>query len=84
MKHTTDLFGNKVSLEEPKVKGNPMVALHGEQRPFKCAECAHLYYKQFSKKYYKCALRKNTNGPATDHQVNWPACGKFKLKIKQV
>lgn len=56
-----------------------MIFVHGEKRPFKCKECRHLYYKQFSKRYYKCAHRKDTNGPATDHKVNWPACGLFEF-----
>ncbi|WP_244410570.1 hypothetical protein [Parageobacillus thermoglucosidasius] len=48
-----------------------------DQKEMKCKHCQHLFYKQFSNKYWKCALRQNTNGPATDHRVNWRACGRF-------
>jgi len=29
------------------------------------------------KRYYKCVQRRITAGLATDHRVNWPACGEF-------
>lgn len=28
--------------------------------------------------YWKCDLRRYSHGPATDHRVNWPACGKYE------
>lgn len=56
---------------------NPMVNLFGIKKNKKCKTCVYLFCKKFSKNYYKCALRKNTNGPATDHRVNWNACNKY-------
>ena len=58
---------------------NPMVRAYGLLEPKqKCKKCKYLYGKQYSKVYYKCELRSNTNGSATDHRVNWPACKKFE------
>jgi hypothetical protein len=66
-----------VPIDESKLD-NPMVKAYGYgPRDKKCKHCAHLFYKQFSKRYYKCALRENTNGPATDQRVNWNACARF-------
>jgi hypothetical protein len=44
----------------------------------KCKECHHLTALHYANTYYKCDLRQNTNGPSTDHRVNWRACSKFK------
>lgn len=58
---------------------NPCVDVYGKgPEGKKCKDCIHLYAKQYSKRYYKCELRKNTNGPRTDHRVYWPACGKHE------
>lgn len=79
-----DLFGNiipdqKVKLK-PFEKGNPCIRVYGAGPEGKrCKHCAHLYVKTYSNRYFKCDLRKNTNGPATDHKMNWAACAKFEL-----
>lgn len=58
---------------------NPMVMTYGKlPGNRKCKTCSHLFYKRFANKYYKCELRKNTGGPATDHRVNWDACNKYQ------
>lgn len=80
-----DLFGNKLPDQmdpekAPATKVNPMCYAFGELPGFKCKDCTHLFFKQFARRYYKCELRKNTDGAATDHQVNWPACKKFMRK----
>lgn len=68
---------------EPKLyatapKANPCVRIFGPgPEGVKCKDCAHLWRKRFSRTYYKCDLRGNTNGPGTDHRVNWPACSQF-------
>ena len=68
-----------VPIDESKSDKNPMVQVYGYGPEGKrCKHCKYLYYKQFANKYYKCGLRVNTNGPATDHRVNWSACGKFE------
>lgn len=57
---------------------NPLIALHGPgPQGAKCKTCAHLRINQCSKRYYKCALRRISNSPATDHKVRWDACGKY-------
>lgn len=43
-----------------------------------CRGCARLITKEFhNRTYYKCELRGDTNGKATDHRVSWPACAKY-------
>ena len=44
----------------------------------RCKHCKHLFVKRMGNKYFKCALRQNTNGPATDHRMNYQACWKFE------
>jgi hypothetical protein len=44
----------------------------------RCKQCDHMIIKRYAGKYFKCSLRYNTNGPATDHRANWLACSKFK------
>lgn len=57
---------------------NPCVRLHGLAEPAaKCKTCRLFIRKRYSKTYFKCALRGDTNGPATDHRANWPACGRY-------
>jgi hypothetical protein len=59
-------------------KTNPCVRLYGDgPAEAKCKQCRLFVRKHFSKTYFKCELRGNTNGPATDHRANWPACGRF-------
>ena len=63
----------------PRGHANPCVKLYGEGPPDKrCKHCAHLWAKVMGNTYYKCDLRANTGGPATDHRCNWPACGKWE------
>ena len=57
---------------------NPCVRRFGLAEPAaKCKECRLFIRKHYAKTYFKCALRGDTNGPATDHRANWPACGRF-------
>lgn len=76
-----DLFyenqaGEQVSVKRERI--NPMVKAYGAgPTEYKCKHCKHIIAKHFSKTYYKCEFRGNTNGPGTDHRVNWPTCGKF-------
>jgi hypothetical protein len=58
---------------------NPCIAVFGDGPDgSKCKNCVQLRSKSGSKKFFKCALRTVTNGPATDHRVNWPGCAKFE------
>jgi hypothetical protein len=85
-----DLFGNPIVDQGPAKPRNtyknkwgawlinPMIIQFKEREGFKCKTCDRLYRKIYhNKRYYKCELRGNTNGPGTDHRVNWPACGKY-------
>ena len=45
-----------------------------------CRDCTRLYYRQMSKRYYKCDLRKETGGPGSDHRVFWKACSRFEAR----
>ena len=60
-------------------KSNPMLLAVGPGPEGKsCADCGHLFrVGGVAGRYYKCALRRVTSGPATDHRVNWPACARF-------
>lgn len=60
---------------------NPCIAVYGSGPDgAKCKTCSHLYCKSYGNRYYKCDLRKTSNGPATDHRVNFPSCGKYELR----
>lgn len=80
-----DLFGNEVPVRGPggkmTIKGkiiNPMVYGYGPgPEGKKCKHCDNCYGKRMGNTYYKCKLRPNMGGPATDIKVNWPACAKF-------
>lgn len=80
MSTQTSLFGLPSKLlvpgqkKGPGKKSNPMLRLGPGPEGKKCKTCMHLVVKQFSKNYYKCRYRGDTNGPGTDHRVNWPAC----------
>lgn len=68
-----------VPVDESKLHDNPMVKAHGFGPEGKrCKHCKHLFVRQYAGRYYKCGLRVNTNGPATDQRVNWAACSKFE------
>lgn len=74
-----ELFSLSSILALPKKKKvNPCIALYGNgPEGVKCGTCVHLYVKRYANKYYKCGLR-TSGGLATDHRVNWPACGKYE------
>lgn len=83
------VFGEISKAEAEKKFGivamkNPCIALYGPDPMGRtCKTCKHLYLKQYSGRYYKCDLRKNTNGPGTDHRVKWPACGKYERGVSR-
>ena len=71
-----------VPADESKLDPNPMVKTYGYGPEGKrCKHCSHLFKKQYAGTYYKCDLRFNTNGPGSDHRVNWSACGKFEERM---
>ena len=75
-----DFFGVEIKEGAPasKVPGNPLLRVYGSGPEGKtCKTCSHLWRKRRSRTYLKCELRENTNGPGTDHQARWPACGKY-------
>lgn len=76
-----NLLGEEVDTDEERkkhLKINPMVRAQGKGPEDKrCKHCKFLYRKQYSKTYFKCEWRGDTNGTGTDHKANWPTCGKF-------
>lgn len=67
-----------VPVDQSKLDLNPMVRVYGFGPENKrCKHCSHLFKKQYAGTYYKCDLRLSTNGPSTDHRVNWNSCSKF-------
>jgi len=48
-----------------------------------CESCRHCLRKEYrGYKGYRCRFRRDTNGPATDHRLWWPACTKYEPKDK--
>lgn len=69
--------GEKVPIGRFK-KQNPMIKACGPgPEGEKCKNCKYIIRKQFGNTYFKCQWRGDSNGPGTDHRVNWPACSKF-------
>ena len=67
----------------PGKKSNPMLRIGDGPEEKWCKTCKHLGIKQFSKNYYKCRYRGDTNGPGTDHRANWPACSLYEQAGKK-
>ncbi|MFJ7841607.1 hypothetical protein ACIQXG_19425 [Lysinibacillus sphaericus] len=68
-----------VPIDESKLDPNPMVNVNGYGPEDKrCKHCKHLFARRYAGTYYKCGLRQNTNGAATDQRVNWKACSEYE------
>jgi len=65
----------------PWAERNPMLKFGRGPAGKRCKECRHLFSKHYGNTYHKCRFRFDTNGPGTDHRVNWAACVKFEQKI---
>ena len=75
----TNIFGEEVVVT-PGKKQNPMIKACGPgPAEFRCKHCVHFIVKTYSKTYFKCAFRGDTNGPGTDHRANWPTCSRFVM-----
>lgn len=63
---------------------NPCVRLYGiGPVTEKCKDCTLFVRRVWrNKEFFKCQLRSITGGAETDHQDNWPACGRFERKKK--
>lgn len=61
---------------------HPATKLHlldGEVSRFTCGDCRYaMRWGWRSKKFWKCQKVVNTNGPATDIRISWPACEAFE------
>lgn len=60
---------------------NPMVHLHGYgPKDETCKGCKHLFAKwsNTGKKFFKCQLHGDTNGPVTDHRLKYNACALYE------
>lgn len=64
-------------------KTNPCLLVFGPGPEGKqCRTCVHLRHYQQAASWYKCRLRPKS-GPAGDHRVRWPACGKYEERERQ-
>ena len=81
-----DWFNQPIPEPTKPAKGeNPCIALYGKgPEDKKCGECALLVGIAHSRTFYKCRLRKNTNGPASDHKRKYPACGRFEQRTEPI
>jgi hypothetical protein len=63
-----------------RTEPNPMIRAWGYGPEGKqCKNCKNLViHGDHARNYWKCLLRRITNGPATDHRVKWTACGKYE------
>ena len=61
-----------------KKRQNPMLKIGVGPEGKRCKTCKYLIKKQYSNTYYKCHFRGNTNGPGTDHRINWQACSYYE------
>ena len=69
----------RVARQAARVSANPCVRAYGYgPEGATCATCTRLYGKRYGRIYYKCALRRDTAGPKSDHRKSWPACGKYE------
>lgn len=64
-------------------RNNPMLVLGQGPNGKQCADCQHLYYLHYAKRYYKCELRELSASVRTDHRVSWPACSKFEERTDE-
>ncbi len=86
-----DLFGNEYTPPVPEAQPdrsiNPCLALYGNGPDNQtCKGCTHLRYpieRNPAAKHWKCDKRRLTHGSATDHKVNWPACGKYEARTEE-
>lgn len=63
-----------------QLQGNPCVIAFGAgPEGATCRTCIQLYAQPgVAGRFLKCAMRRNTSGPATDHRAGWPACAKYE------
>ena len=74
-------FADAKAKDEKAHNPNPLVGIYGPGPLGRhCYDCKRLFVHECSKRYYKCELRKFTNGPGSDHKMRWDACGKFEQK----
>lgn len=70
-----DLFGGETNIVDQTLRSDYKIfkVINNYRKSTgidKCKNCKHSYYKQYSKKYYKCALLGCSAGPATDIRAN--------------
>lgn len=94
-----DLFGQEIKPSESSLSAivskpvkpdrnvNPCLALYGSATQGQtCKDCIHLRYaiqRNPKARFWKCDLRRLTHGTATDHRVNWQACGRYEQRTEE-
>lgn len=52
---------------------------YGKRENSTCKKCTHLQRVRYhDKRYLKCDLTVQTNGPGTDWRAGWIACGRYE------
>ena len=85
-----DLSGIPVVEPTPQVTEraeNPCLALYGSGTPGQaCRGCVHLRYRPRrnpAQRFWKCDLRRLTDGRGTDHKVSWPSCARYEARTEE-
>lgn len=69
------------SIKKAQKRINPCLAVYGTMPGKKCKDCNRLVKVSMSRTYYKCEMRRMSHSAASDHRVNWNACGKFEERV---
>lgn len=59
-----------------------MHRLFGKCEREKCADCSHLYRRDYGGTYYKCEIYGNSHAATTDWRLKYDACGLFNKKYE--
>lgn len=80
-----DIFGDENDVVEPLIsrKTKTMQEMFGTTKGKSCKTCEHLYFRQQSRKWYKCELWDDYFrgcSEASDIRLKNMACGKYEKK----
>jgi hypothetical protein len=81
--HSEVVGGEPLAIVAPAQLPQRMQAMHrcyGTTRGQKCGTCRRFLTKRLGGTYHKCALNRQSSGPATDWRANWLACGKWEAR----
>lgn len=71
----------------PEKAENPCLALYGMGVEGQtCKGCVHLRYRPQrnpAQRFWKCDLRRLTEGRGSDHKVNWQSCARYAQRTEE-